>query len=103
MLGWQLARSAESNCDSGHSSDAQSGSDADPLEAIMAKYARATLQQSMSDAEASDADNDAYCQLQAPPMREEDSGTDVSEFDLENLVTMPDDAESLDTLAANLL
>ena len=102
MLGWQLARSAESNCDSGHSSDAQSGSDADPLEAIMAKYARATLQQSMSDAEASDADNDAYCQLQAPP-NEEDSGTDVSEFDLKALRPMPNNAESLDTAVTSLL
>ena len=69
----------------------------------MHNYNRASLQQSMSDAEASDADNDAYCQLQAPPMREEDSGTDVSEFDLEALRSMPNDAESLDTAVTSLL
>ena len=102
MLGWQLARSEESNYDSGHSSDASSGTDADPLEAVMARYERATLQQSMSEGE-SDADNDAYCQLQAPPMQEEDSGTDVSEFDLEALRPMPNNAESLDALVTSLL
>ena len=102
MLGWQLARSEESNYDSGHSSDASSGTDADPLEAVMARYERATLQQSMSEGE-SDADNDAYCQLRAPPMQEEDSGTDVSEFDLELLRPMPDEAESLDAAVASLL
>ena len=100
MLGWQLTRS--DNYDSGHSSDATSGSDADPLEAVMARYERATLQQSMSEGE-SDPDNDAYCQLQAPPMQEEDSGTDVSEFDLEALRPMPNNAESLDALVTSLL
>ena len=78
MLGWQLTRSDESNYASGHSSDDTSGSDSDPLEAVMASYERATLQQSMSADEVSDADNDAYCKLQAPPMHEEDSGKATS-------------------------
>ena len=69
----------------------------------MASYERATLQQSMTYDEASDADNDAYCKLQAPRMHEEDSGTDVSEFDLNALRSMPNDAESLDTAVASLL
>ena len=102
-LGRQLTRSDESNYASGHSSDDTSGSDCDPLEAVMASYERATLQQSMSDDEGSDADNDAYCKLQAPPMHEEDSGTDASEFDLEALRPMPNDAESLDTAVKSLL
>ena len=56
MKKWQLTRSDESNYASGHSSDATSGSDADPLEAVMASYERATLRQSMSDDKGSDAD-----------------------------------------------
>ena len=100
MKKWQLTRSDECNYASGHSSDATSGSDADPLEAVMASYERATLQKSMTDDEASDADNDAFCGLQAPPMYEEESG---SEFDLEVLRSMPNEAENLDNLMSSLL
>ena len=100
MLGWQLTRSDESNFARGHSSDDTSGSDCDPLEAVMASYERATLQQSMSDDEAIDADNDVFCRLQALPMYEEESG---SEFDLEVLRSMPNDDENLDTLMSSLL
>ena len=100
---WQLTRSDESNCASGHSSDGTSGSDYDPLEAVMHNYNRASLQQSMSDAEMSDADNDAYSQLRAPPMQEEDSGTDVSEFDVELLRPMTNNEESLNTAVTSLL
>ena len=102
MKGWQLARINDSNCASGHSSDATSGSDYDPLEAVMHNYNRATLQQSMSDAEISDADNDAFCHLRPPPMQEEDSGTDVSEFDVETLRPMTNE-DSLDTAVECLL
>ena len=51
MQGWQLTRSEESNYASGHSSEETSGSDYDPLEAVMNSYERASLQQSMSDSE----------------------------------------------------
>ena len=102
MLGWQLARSEESNYDSGHSSDASSGTDADPLEAVMRRYEQATMQQSMSEGE-SDAENDASCLLRPPPMQDEDSGTDGSEFDLELLRPMTGEAESLDNAVAALL
>ena len=103
MQGWQLTRSEESNYASGHSSEDTSGSDYDPLEAVMNSYERASLQQSMSDSEASDGDNDAYCKLTAPPMLEEDSGTDVSDFDVEALRPMSNDAESLETAVTSLL
>ena len=103
MLGWQLTRSDESNFARGHSSDDTSGSDYDPLEAVMNSYERASLQQSMSDSEVSDGDNDAYSKLTAPPMLEEDSGTDISDFDVEALRPMSNDAESLETAVTSLL
>ena len=53
-LGWQRQRSEESNCDSGHSSDAQSGSDGDPLEKVMNAYERASMRKSDSEAEVTD-------------------------------------------------
>ena len=51
----------------------------------------------------SDADNDAYSQMRAPPMQAEDSGTDVSEFDVETLRPMTNNEESLDTAVTSLL
>ena len=115
MLGWQLSRSEESNYDSGHSSDATSGSDADPLEALMSRYEQAALQQSMSEGE-SDASNDACCLLRAPamqessgsdsdenPMEAEESGTDISEFDHELLRPMAGAADCLDDAVSALL
>ena len=50
-LGWQLQRSEESNYGSGHSSEAETGSDGDPLEKVMTAYERASMQQSDSEGE----------------------------------------------------
>ena len=56
----------------------------------------------LTNADMSDADKDAFCQLRAPPMQEENSGTDVSEFDVETLRPMTNE-ESLDTAVKCLL